>query len=85
MFGITEFTAVINPPQVAILAIGTSRQVASMTGNQLKMTVTLSYDSRAINEVEATRWLEEFRHVIENPKSLLSGTNLDSAAEAFAF
>uniref|UniRef100_A0A0B6YQN0 Peripheral subunit-binding (PSBD) domain-containing protein n=2 Tax=Arion vulgaris TaxID=1028688 RepID=A0A0B6YQN0_9EUPU len=85
MFGITEFTAVINLPQVAILAVGTSRPVATMTGNQHRMTVTMSYDSRAISEIEATQWLQEFRSVIENPKSMLSGTNLDSTVEAFAF
>uniref|UniRef100_A0A2C9JLQ2 Peripheral subunit-binding (PSBD) domain-containing protein n=1 Tax=Biomphalaria glabrata TaxID=6526 RepID=A0A2C9JLQ2_BIOGL len=85
MFGITEFSAVINPPQLAILAIGTSRTEASMKGNQLKMTVTLSYDSRGLNEVEATRFLEEFRNALENPQFMLGGTNLDSAAEAFAF
>ncbi|CAL1535101.1 unnamed protein product [Lymnaea stagnalis] len=85
MFGITEFSAVINPPQLAILAVGSSRHEASIKGNQLKMNVTLSYDSRAVNEVEATRFLEEFRNVIENPQTMLSGTNLDSAAEAFVF
>ncbi|GFO01081.1 dihydrolipoamide acetyltransferase component of pyruvate dehydrogenase complex [Plakobranchus ocellatus] len=85
MFGISEFTAVINPPQVAIMAVGGSRSVASMSGNLSKMKVTLSYDSRAISEIEATRFLEEFRHVIEHPQSLLAGTNLDTAAEAFVF
>ncbi|KAH9494986.1 hypothetical protein Btru_018325 [Bulinus truncatus] len=85
MFGITEFTAVINPPQQAILAVGTSRSEASLQGNQLKMTVTLSYDSRSINEVDAARFLEEFRRAIEHPQSLLSGNDLNSEAEAFAF
>ncbi|GFS19994.1 dihydrolipoamide acetyltransferase component of pyruvate dehydrogenase complex [Elysia marginata] len=85
MFGISDFTAVINPPQVAIMAVGTSRSVASMAGSVSKMKVTLSYDSRAISEVEATRFLEEFRHSIEHPQTLLAGTNLDTAAEAFVF
>ncbi|CAG5118343.1 unnamed protein product, partial [Candidula unifasciata] len=85
MFGISEFTAVINPPQIAILAVGTSRPVATMNGNRHRMTVTMSYDSRAISEIEATQWLQEFRNVMENPKSMLSGTNLDAEAEAFAF
>ncbi|BFZ15838.1 hypothetical protein BsWGS_18876 [Bradybaena similaris] len=85
MFGISEFTAVINLPQIAILAVGTSRPVATLKGNQHRMTVTMSYDSRAISEIEATQWLQEFRNVIENPKSMLAGTNLDTEAEAFAF
>ena len=85
MFGISDFTAVINPPQVAIMAVGTSRSVASMSGNLSKMKVTLSYNSCAISEVEATRFLEEFRHLIEHPQTMLAGTNLDTAAEAFAF
>ncbi|RUS83566.1 hypothetical protein EGW08_008672 [Elysia chlorotica] len=85
MFGISDFTAVINPPQVAIMAVGTGRPVASMSGPLTKMKVTLSYNSSAISDLEATRFLEEFRHAIEHPQTMLAGTNLDSAAEAFAF
>ncbi|XP_059150822.1 pyruvate dehydrogenase protein X component, mitochondrial-like [Physella acuta] len=85
MFGITEFTAVINPPQLAILAVGTSRKQATMNGNVLKMTVTMSYDSRAVNEAEATLFLEEFRYILEHPKTMIMGSKLDPAKEAFAF
>ena len=49
------------------------------------MTVTLSYDSRALDPLDATRFLEEFRAAMENPQCMLSGTGLDSKAEAFAF
>lgn len=85
MFGISEFTAVINPPQLAILAVGTSRKQATMNGNLLKMTVTMSYDNRAVNEAEATLFLEEFRYILEHPKSMIVGSKLDPAKEAFAF
>lgn len=85
MFGVSEFTAVINPPQVAIMAIGGSRSVAQEDGEHKKMTVTLSYDARALDALDVTRFLEEFRYAMENPQSLLSGTRLDEQAEAFAF
>jgi len=85
MFGVSEFTAVINPPQVAIMAIGGSRSVAQEDGESKRMTVTLSYDSRALDMLDVTRFLEEFRYSMENPQTMLAGTKLDEKAEAFAF
>jgi dihydrolipoamide dehydrogenase-binding protein of pyruvate dehydrogenase complex len=68
MFGITEFVAVINPPQSAILAIGTSRVTLRADGapDQV-MTVTLSYDGRVIEEEVAAKFLETFKQIIEDP------------------
>ena len=73
MFGITEFTAVINPPQAAILAIGTSRLVPGIAGPISMMTATLSYDRRAVDEHEAAKFLEAFREIMENPNIIISG------------
>ncbi|XP_036747542.2 pyruvate dehydrogenase protein X component, mitochondrial [Manis pentadactyla] len=76
MFGIDEFTAVINPPQACILAVGRSRPVLKLTqdeeGNarlqqcQL-LTVTMSSDSRVVDDALATRFLESFKANLENP------------------
>lgn len=76
MFGIDEFTAVINPPQACILAVGRFRPVLKLTqdeeGNaklqqhQL-ITVTMSSDSRVVDDELATRFLESFKANLENP------------------
>ena len=68
MFGISEFTAVINPPQTAIMAIGSSRVVLGEDGEpHTHMTVTLSYDSRVIGEEYASLFLESFKGFMEQP------------------
>ncbi|XP_006864953.1 PREDICTED: pyruvate dehydrogenase protein X component, mitochondrial isoform X1 [Chrysochloris asiatica] len=76
MFGISEFTAVINPPQACILAVGRFQPVLKLTqdeeGNarlqqhQL-ITVTMSSDSRVVDDELATRFLENFKVNLENP------------------
>ncbi|KAM5248907.1 pyruvate dehydrogenase protein X component, mitochondrial isoform 2-T2 [Ctenodactylus gundi] len=76
MFGIDEFTAVINPPQACILAVGRFRPVLKLAedeeGNprlqqhQL-ITVTMSSDSRMVDDELATRFLESFKANLENP------------------
>nr|XP_004660871.1 pyruvate dehydrogenase protein X component, mitochondrial [Jaculus jaculus] len=79
MFGIDEFSAVINPPQACILAVGRFRPVLKLTedeeGNtQLKqhqlITVTMSSDSRVVDDELATRFLESFKANLENPLRL---------------
>ncbi|XP_025085675.1 pyruvate dehydrogenase protein X component, mitochondrial-like [Pomacea canaliculata] len=75
MYGITEFTAVINPPQVAILAVGATRPCPGLDLTiDPRMSVTLSYDRRAINEFEATQFLEKFKMAVESPELLATGT-----------
>lgn len=70
-FGVREFTAVINPPQAAILAVGAAEPRAVVLGGQLAvatmMTVVLAADHRAIDGALAARWLAAFRSAIENP------------------
>uniref|UniRef100_A0A8C6GJ76 Dihydrolipoamide acetyltransferase component of pyruvate dehydrogenase complex n=1 Tax=Mus spicilegus TaxID=10103 RepID=A0A8C6GJ76_MUSSI len=79
MFGIDEFAAVINPPQACILAVGRFRPVLKLTedeeGNpQLQqhqlITVTMSSDSRVVDDELATRFLETFKANLENPMRL---------------
>lgn len=72
MYGIAEFSAVINPPQACILAVGTSRQVLDLEGQpQTEMTVTLSADARIVDDVLAARFLDVFRDIVENPTLML--------------
>ncbi|KAK2157329.1 hypothetical protein LSH36_193g05024 [Paralvinella palmiformis] len=73
MFGVSEFTAIINPPQACIMAIGTSRVELDEEGTpQTYMKVTLSADARIVDEFLATRFLEAFKEIIENPVLMLS-------------
>ncbi|XP_041365896.1 pyruvate dehydrogenase protein X component, mitochondrial-like [Gigantopelta aegis] len=77
MFGITEFSAVINPPQLAILAIGTSRiDIGEYDRPVTKMNATLSYDCSVIDETEAFRFLEVFSAVMNNPFLMVAGSHL---------
>lgn len=72
MFGVSEFIAVINPPQTAILAVGASlpRVLPSMKVAQMT-TFTMSYDGRAIDDEDASRWLNVFKAMLENPATLI--------------
>lgn len=70
--GVREFTAVINPPQAAILAVGMAEPRAVVRQGQIcvatMLTVTLSSDHRAIDGALAARWLAAFRQQLENPR-----------------
>ncbi len=73
MFGITEFSAVINPPQASILAVGSSRLVLDSDAKpQTMMTLTLSFDSRMVDDALAARFLQTFQEVLEDPMLMLS-------------
>ncbi len=75
MYGITEFAAVINPPEGAILAIGAVREEpvvragAVVPGRTLKL--TLSCDHRVVDGAVGAEWLALLRTLIENPLQLL--------------
>ncbi len=75
MYGVQEFSAIINPPQAAILAVGSveMRPVVNdgVLGPASVMTVTLSVDHRAIDGALAAKWLGVFKQIIENPVSAL--------------
>ncbi|XP_049578221.1 pyruvate dehydrogenase protein X component, mitochondrial [Syngnathus scovelli] len=76
MFGITGFSAVINPPQACILAIGTSRAELRLCEDnhtvrtQQLMSVTLSSDGRLVDDELASRFLERFRANLEEPQRM---------------
>jgi pyruvate dehydrogenase E2 component (dihydrolipoamide acetyltransferase) len=75
MFGIESFTAIINPPESAILAAGkiVERQATEEDGLALKpmMNLTLSADHRVIDGVAAAGFLAELKATLENPYLLL--------------
>jgi pyruvate dehydrogenase E2 component (dihydrolipoamide acetyltransferase) len=75
MFGIKDFTAVINPPQAAILAVGAGEPRAVVRNGILKtatlMTVTMSCDHRVIDGATGARFLQAFKSFIEEPASML--------------
>jgi len=75
MYGVTEFSAIINPPQSSILAVGAARQQPVVVDGQLAvgtvMTVTLSADHRVIDGALGAQWLAAFVKRIENPLSIL--------------
>ena len=75
MYGVTEFSAIINPPQSAILAVGLARQVPVVDDGALAvgtvMTVTLSADHRVLDGALAAQWLAAFVRRIEHPVSML--------------
>ncbi len=75
MFGIESFTAIINPPEAGILAIGKieEKQVSTPTGHAFRpmMALTLSADHRIIDGVAAARFLAECKGILENPFLLI--------------
>jgi pyruvate dehydrogenase E2 component (dihydrolipoamide acetyltransferase) len=75
MFDVTEFTAIINPPESCILAVGAVRKVPVVKDDQLavghRMKVTLSSDHRVVDGALAAQFLAEVRRLLENPVGLL--------------
>jgi pyruvate dehydrogenase E2 component (dihydrolipoyllysine-residue acetyltransferase) len=75
MFDVSAFTAIVTPPQVAILA--TARPVERWVGSgeaperASLLTATLSADHRAVDGVDAARFLQTFKQAMEDPETLL--------------
>ena len=71
MMGIEEFSAIINPPEAAILAVGAVRQVPVVVDGALavgwRMTVTLSVDHRVADGASGARFLQTLRKFLEHP------------------
>ena len=71
MYGIKDFTAVINPPQSTILAVGAGEERAVVRNGQLAvatiMSVTLSCDHRAVDGALGAELIGAFKTLIENP------------------
>lgn len=77
MFGVESFSAIINPPQVAILAVGAvTKQAIVDESGQLgvgsTVTVTISADHRPVDGVLVATWLQRFTSLIEAPISILA-------------
>ena len=78
MFGVSTFSAIINPPQCCILAVGATQErlVPSsddeMCQNKIQqMSVQLSCDHRVVDGAVGAKWLSEFKWFVENPAAML--------------
>lgn len=75
MFGIEEFTAIINPPNASILAVGAIRDVPVVENGEIvpgkRMKVTLSSDHRIVDGAKAAAFLNTLRSMLENPLSMV--------------
>ena len=75
MYGVDEFSAILNPPQSGILAVGAAKQRPVVVDGELAvgtvMTVTLSADHRVIDGAIAAQWMAAFAALIEHPVRLL--------------
>lgn len=75
MFGIKTFSAIINPPQSCIMAVGASKKQPVVIGEKIEiaeiMTVTLSVDHRAVDGALGAKFLNAFKYYIENPTVML--------------
>jgi len=75
MFGIKEFTAIINPPEAAILAVGTAKPTVVVKDGEFQainiMTVTMSCDHRVIDGATGAKFLQTFKQMLENPILML--------------
>mgnify|MGYP006285890841 CR=1 FL=1 len=71
MYGVDHFSAIINPPQSCIMAVGAGKQQPYVAGGEVKigtfMTVTLSTDHRSVDGAVGAEFLQYFRRFIENP------------------
>ena len=75
MFGIDEFTAIINPPDACIMAVGGIKETAVVKDGQLTigniMKVTLSCDHRVVDGAVGSAFLQTFKSLLEDPVRLL--------------
>lgn len=76
MFGIKQFTAVINPPQAMIMAVGAGEKRPYVVGDELTtatvMSATGSFDHRAIDGAVGAQLMQAFKRLVENPLGLLA-------------
>jgi pyruvate dehydrogenase E2 component (dihydrolipoamide acetyltransferase) len=75
MYGVSDFAAIINPPQAGILAVSAGQQRPVVKDGALAiatvMTCTLSVDHRIVDGALAAEWIAEFKRIVEQPLSLM--------------
>ena len=75
MYNIDSFSAIINPPQAGILAIGAIKKIPTVINDEIKicnvMSCQLSGDHRVIDGAVGANLLNEFKNIIENPYKML--------------
>ncbi len=80
MFGIDEFTAIINPPDACILAVGGVKEAAVIKNGRISrasiMKVTLSCDHRVVDGVTGAKFLQTLKGFLENPVVLLGQASI---------
>lgn len=80
MFGIEEFTAIINPPDACILAVGGIKQIPVVKNGQIVpgnvMKVTLSCDHRVVDGALGAAFLQTLKHSLENPVLMLGANSI---------
>lgn len=76
MFGIEEFTAIVNPPDSCIMAVGAIRQEPVVKDGQIvpgnRMKVTLSCDHRTVDGASGAEFLNTFKNMLENPVMMIA-------------
>ena len=76
MFGVEEFSAIINPPESGILAVGAIRETVIAENGWLRpgrvMTMTLSADHRVVDGLVAAKFMGRLKEILENPEQELS-------------
>ncbi|MEI6789044.1 MAG: dihydrolipoamide acetyltransferase family protein, partial [bacterium] len=75
MFGIEQFTAIVNPPEAAIMAVGTLRETVVVQDGAMwpgkVMTLTLSADHRVVDGLPAAKFMARLKELLETPAQLL--------------
>ncbi len=77
MYGVEEFTGIINPPEAAILAVGAVVKRPVVVGDDMRvaqmMKATLSVDHRVADGAQAAQFMRDFKELLEAPMNLLLG------------
>ena len=77
MLGVDEFSAIVNPPEAAILAVGAIKDAPAVVDGRIEpaklMRMTISADHRVLYGADAARLLAEIKRLLENPVSLVVG------------